>query len=235
MEAYLNACRVLIKDFGVFVRRTSTAIKGEAESLAAKLGRPCVFVPSSRMSKEEMARNIAKKDGITEGLVCVLNATEPCRSFSVRGNRQTKMIELRLEQRKCTHLYFYFEHPRFGFMHLRLQTWFPFQVNFWINGRHWLGKQLDAAGIQYQKKANTFIRVADYDRAQELLDQQLTLDWNKELTALVTQVHPLHRQLCRPLGMKYYWTASDTEYATDVIFKDADSLSATILDLCITR
>jgi len=34
-------------------------------------------------SKEELARNIAGREGITEGLVCVLSVVEPCRTFSL--------------------------------------------------------------------------------------------------------------------------------------------------------
>jgi hypothetical protein len=53
---------------------------------------------------------------------------------------------VKYEARKCSHLYFYYEHARFGFMQLRLQTWFPFQMNLCLNGRHWLARQLDRAG-----------------------------------------------------------------------------------------
>lgn len=182
-------------------------------------------MPSSQISKEELARKIAARDRVTEGLICILNAVEPCQSFSVCGDRQTKKIELRLEWRKCSHFYFYYEHPRFGFMHLRLQTWFPFQVNLCLHGRHWLARQLDQAGLAYQKKDNTFLRVADLDRAQQSLDEHLQTDWPKELTKILAQTHPLHRRICGPLGLQYYWSASDTEYATDVIFKDASSLA----------
>jgi len=133
---------------------------------------------------------------------------------------------LRLERRKCGHFYFYYDHPRFGFMHLRLQTWFPFQVNLCLNGRHWLARQLDQAGIAYQKKDNTFLRVADSGQAQRLLDDQLRTDWSLELAKILAHAHPLHRQICRPLALQYYWSASDTEYATDVIFKDAPTLAA---------
>jgi hypothetical protein len=225
MEAYLNACHILIKDFGQLVEQTTVAVKGKARALAAKAGRPFVFVPSSQVSKEELVRKLAAKDKITEGLIAILNAVEPCQSFRVIGNRQTKMIELKVEPRKCSHLYFYYEHARFGFMHLRLQTWFPFQVNLCLNGRHWLARQLDQAGIAYQKKENTFLRIADLARAQSLLDEQLQTEWPKELGTILKEVHPLHRQICRPLGLQYYWSASDTEYATDVIFKDAQSLA----------
>jgi len=45
----------------------------------------------------------------------------------VRGNRLTKKLELKLNWGKCIYLYFYFLHQRLGFLHLRLQTWFPRQ------------------------------------------------------------------------------------------------------------
>src|SRR5258707_11067333 len=225
MEAYLNACHILIKDFGQLVQQTTVAVKEKAKALAQQAGRPFCFVASSQISKEDLVRKIATKDKVTEGLIAILNAVEPCQSFRVIGNRQTKMIELTVDTRKCSHLYFYFEHARYGFMHLRLQTWFPFQVNICLNGRHWLARQLDQAGIAYQKKENTFLRIADLARAQSLLEEQLQIDWPKELGALLKEVHPLHRQICRPLGLQYYWSASETEYATDIIFKDAESLA----------
>jgi len=225
MAAYLSACHILLKDFGQLVERTTQAVKEQARVLAAKAGRPFIFVPSSQTSKEDLVRKLASKDHITEGLIAVLNAVEPCQSFRVVGNRQTKQIELKVEARKCSHLYFYYEHARFGFMHLRLQTWFPFQVNLCLNGRHWLGRQLDQAGIAYQKKENTFLRVADLARAQGLLNEQLHTDWRKELGAILKVVHPLNRQICRPLGLEYYWSASESEFATDIIFKDAESLA----------
>lgn len=225
IEAYLSACHVLIKDFGQLVERTTKAVKDKARALAEKLGRPFLFVPSSQTSKEDLVRRLAARDQVGEGLIAVLNCVEPCMSFQVVGNRQTKHLEIKTQQRKCSHLYFYFEHPKFGFMHLRLQTWFPFQVDICLNGRHWLGKQLDQAGIAYQKKENTFLRVADLGRAQELLDRQLQTDWPKELGKLLDQVHPLHRSINRPLNLQYYWSASDSEYATDVMFQDAASLA----------
>lgn len=225
MESYLSACHILLKDFGHLVESTTQAIKTQAKALADKFTRPWLFVPSSQTSKEQLARQIAARDRVTQGLICILNAVEPCQSFRLIGNRQTKMLELKVEPRKCSHLYFYFEHARFGFMHLRLQTWFPFQVNLCFNGRHWLARQLDQAKVAYLKKDNTFIRIADVPRAQGLLDQQLRTDWPKELEAILTEVHPLHRQICRPLGLRYYWSASDTEYATDVIFRNTQSLA----------
>src|SRR5215470_16192517 len=60
--------------------------------------------------------------------------------------------------------------------------------------------------------------------AQELLDQQLQTDWSSRLDELLSQAHPLHAELGRPIGQRYYWSASQTEFATDLCFKDAASL-----------
>ncbi len=69
-------------------------------------GRPYLYVSSSEISKEDLARKLAQKDRITEGLIAVLSAVEPCQSFRVLGNRETKKIELKVQTRKCLHLYF---------------------------------------------------------------------------------------------------------------------------------
>jgi hypothetical protein len=42
---------------------------------------------------------------------------------------------------------------------------------------------------------------------------------------LTLPYHPLHEQIGRPLnGLSYYWTAPQTEFASDVIFRDQASL-----------
>jgi len=57
-------------------------------------GRPLQYLSSSKESKEELARAIAERDGITEGLVCIFSVLESCMSFDVRGNRQTHKLEV---------------------------------------------------------------------------------------------------------------------------------------------
>jgi hypothetical protein len=56
INSYLNACRVLIKDFGQLVEKTTLAIKAKANELAQKANRPLVFVSSSQTSKEASLR-----------------------------------------------------------------------------------------------------------------------------------------------------------------------------------
>ena len=51
-------------------------------------------------------------------------------------------------------------------------------------------------------------------------------NWPRVLGDLLDQAHPLHREICRPIAQTYYWTASASEYATDLLFRDAASLAA---------
>ena len=211
MEIYLSACHVLLKNFKPFAEATTAKIKAAAYASARAAGRPALYLPSPEISKEDRARQIARADGITRGLIALFSATEPCLSYSVRGDPKTKHLHLVLETRKCTHLYHYFQHADFGQVSVRVQTWLPFTVDVCLNGREWLARQMERAGLTYEQRDNCFVRVSDPARAQTLLDEQLRTDWVRALQPLLAQAHPLHAELGRPLGQTYYWTASQTE------------------------
>jgi hypothetical protein len=86
----------------------------DAKILAQHSGRLLVYLASSRLRKEDFTRNIAEQEGISEGLVCVLTAVEPCRTFTVGPSRKAKKLELRSFTGKCLHQYFYLIDPRLG-------------------------------------------------------------------------------------------------------------------------
>ena len=146
-EEYLSKAKVLFKDFKTFATGLTAEVCQNAEQLAQTLGRPFTYLSSSGLSKEEEAQQIVRRDGIKEGLVAVFRCVEPCRTYKMRGNYQTKMLEPHLELAKCLHLYFYVQHPRFGLLHLRLQTWFPFLIHICLNGHEWLARQMDDQGL----------------------------------------------------------------------------------------
>jgi hypothetical protein len=226
MEDYLLVCKVMFKDFKAFAQQWTHRIKALAFQAAESAGRPVKYLQDPSLSKEELARRVAREDQVKEGLIVVLAAVEPCWSYSVRGDRQSQEIHLVLERRKCTHLYHYYQHPEFGLTHVRVQTWFPFTVSVCLNGREWLAHQMDRAGIAYEQRDNCFVKVSDAQGAQALLDQQLRSDWPKLLNPLLLRAHPLAPEIGRPINQGYYWSARQTEYATDLLFKDARALAA---------
>ena len=95
-----------------------------------------------------------------------------------------------------------------------------------INGRHWLSNQLDGAGIGYAKRDNCFVEIEDVEAAQGFLSEQLRTNWNKELNSIVLQVSPGHQQAFAGYPLKYYWSADETEWATDVMFRRPQHLAS---------
>ncbi len=223
MMGYLSAVSVLLKDFGRHVQAVSERLKAASQARAAQLGRKVLYLASSQVRKEDVARSIARREGITSGLVCVLSCVEPCWSFSVRRNREAKRLELVSEERKCLHLYHYLLHPRFGFMHLRMQTWFPFSVKVCLNGREWLARQMDAAGLAYRRQGNCFPWIEDFAAAQQLFDTQQRVHWPTLLNQLVEEWHPWQAEIFRD-RLSYYWSTRESEWATDVVFRDSTTL-----------
>lgn len=226
MGAWLHRTRVLFKEFREYAMGLTDQVKQATVTVAEKAGRPIQYLPSSSLRKEEVARQVAKRDGITEGLVCVLTAVEPCMTFTVGPNRETKQLDLRLFQGKCLHQYFYLIDPQLGWLNVRLQTWLPFTVHIVINGREWLSRELCRKGIEFERRENCFTDIADPARAQKAMDRQLRTRWSRLLDRLLGQVHPAHRTLFGKERLDYYWSADETEWATDVMFTSPKPLSA---------
>jgi hypothetical protein len=224
MWHYLHANGVLLKDFGSHVDRVSKELKVASVGQAEALKRPVKYLPSSQVSKEEVARDIAAKDGIREGLVCVLSCVEPCMSFEIHRNRERRKLELKGSYRKCLFLYHYWMHPEFGFMSARIQTWFPFPVQICMNGREWLGRQMDSKGIKYAAQGNCFPWIEDWASAQKLMDRQLSTDWPKKFSEVAEQLNPVHGKIFEKYPLSYYWTSYQSEWAIDTVFAKAAEL-----------
>ena len=156
--------------------------------------------------------------------MCVLTCVEPCKTFDIHRNPETKHLELVVRERKCLYLYHYRMHPVFGFMNARIQTWFPFNIQVCLNGREWLARQMDAAGIGYERRDNCFTAVADYTRAQELLREQLRVSWPQMLDEVAQTLNPEHGAMFEVYPMTYYWSTYQSEWATDVVFNDPEYL-----------
>ena len=215
LKSYLYAIQKPWKEFKEYAQDATERIRTAGERVAEAAGRPVKYLHSSSVRKEEVAREIARADGVTQGLICVLTCVEPCISYRVSPNRETKKLDLRCERMKCLHQYFYYLDPQLGFLHLRLQTWFPFTIHVGLNGREWLARQMDAAGLRYARRDNCFAEVSDLGRAQQLLDKQVRFNWSSFLQRLTKQAHPTHRELFRDPELTYYWSIDESEWASD--------------------
>lgn len=224
MEKFLAAHHVLLKDFGSFAQRCTERLAQHAEEFAHRAERPYRYLDSAGISKEQVARTILAESPVETGLICVLSCVEPCFTFDVRLNASGKLAVVR-RHRKCRFFYFYFIDREFGFMHVRLQSWLPFDLQVYVNGRTYLARQMDRAGIQYEQRGNCFTAIDDLPRAQALLDRLERREWPRTLAHFASRVNPLLQDELAGL-FPYYWTTREAEFATDVMFPSPSSLAA---------
>ena len=225
MMSYLWAVQVLLKDFADHARVLTQQLRSASEALARSIGRPILYLASSATNKEATARAIARRDAIEQGLICILTTVEPCLSYEIVRDRDCKTLELYPRHRKCLYLYHYQVHPVFGFMHARIQTWFPFAIQICINGREWLARSMDAAGLHYVRRDNCFTWLEDAERAQRLMHQQVQSNWPELLDDIARSLNPRHETMFAKFPMQHYWSTHQSEWATDILFRNATTLA----------
>jgi hypothetical protein len=229
---YLHQIHVRLVDFKDFVHELTQEIVATSAQQAAQAQRPNEYLVSSATCKEERARQILEESPVRTGLICVLRCVEPCWTYEMYRDPVARKRELVAALRKCAFHYHYYLDPEFGFMHVRIQTWIPFTIQVYVNGREWLAHRMDEAGLSYRRADNCFTQVEDFDQAQVLMDGLGRLDWSKRLEALGRRVNP---DLLPAPGepLRYYWTAHQTEWATDVAFHSPRALASVFPQLAL--
>lgn len=226
MAYLLNRLGVHIaSDFGRFVRAASDRVIDHARELAKKRGRPYLYQDRVVRGKDDLARQIAQKDGITEGLICIFATVESAMSFSLSGGA------IRPRLRKCMHLYFYLIDRELGFMHLRLQTWFPFQIQVYLNGHEWLARQLERRGVGFERYQNCFVSIDDLPLAQRLCASFTRRRWTRLFDAFARRINPWLPVIRKHGFGSYYWCVDACEVSTDLMWRDRRSLLRILDDL----
>jgi len=223
MGTFLNSHGILLKHFTNWAKGITFGIRKSCDDQAQRYGITTEYLNRSGIDKEQRARTIAEDQGITEGPICNFSVLEQCISPKIKGNKAAKKLEIKFISSKCVWLYRYFNHPDYGFGHVRLQSWFPFNIFICLNGRHWLERQLQNHHIAYVKDGNCFPWIEDVVAAQDMMNKQLESNWVEMLNSLVLDMcSDLHTIL--PLRPEYYWSADETEWATDVMFDSKEEL-----------
>ena len=181
MKRYCHFNHVKLVDFGKHAEQLTERLIDASQAEAKLLGRPIEYLPSPKVRKEDLARSIAQRDKISDGLIAVFRCVEPCPSFALRGNRATKKLEFRPELRKCLHLYHYYQHPEFGFLYGRVQTWFPFALRDRPQRSGMAGAATGPNRPQLSPPRQLHHLGRGHGPGEALLDSQLRVNWAKKL------------------------------------------------------
>jgi hypothetical protein len=221
MGHFMYNLGVPLKDFKPFVRQHTEAFQSWAKDYAQRHHRPYLDPRERRTDKETCARQIAQRDGIQKGLVCVLPAIESGHTFKLAFRPGGPM--LRAGYRPGMVFYFYFVDPCLGWLYVRVQSWFPFTTQVCLNGHEMLARKLTRHRITFKQEDNAFTEISDFPRAQRLANRLFGRNFHLTLSSLAARVQPLLRTLFK--GMDYYWVTDQAEYATDVVFSSARALA----------
>src|SRR5450631_2214732 len=220
MTRFLFANGVQIFQYPDFAMTLRERVREQVASVVAKAGVTIEHIAKSHIRKEEVVAKVLERRGDHPGLVHVLSAMEACSSNRPWHDKQTGKTYLRPDTGKCLHYYFYFMDSELGLVYLRVPTWAPFRLQFYCNGHGWLARQLAAEGIAFTTADNAFVRIDDWQRAQELASA-LSPD-------LLHRVLDRYAALCCPVldvfGQSYHWSLMQVEYATDLVFRSAATL-----------
>ena len=115
MAQFFNSHNIRYRELKTFLTENAGRIKEHGVKLAQKAGRPFQYL-QEKVRKEELARTIAARDEIKDGLICVFSVLEPCRTFSFRFEKGKPFVAS--ARRKCLFLYLYFMDREFGLIHV---------------------------------------------------------------------------------------------------------------------
>lgn len=214
---------VLYKDFIPYFTAVTDSIIKRIEDGADELGRPLRYLSSAKEKKEDIAKSILSESPVDDGLVCVLKTLEPCTTAKVYGSNEGKLV-LKSCTTKCLHYYLYYLDKEFGFMFVKIQTWYPFNIQVYINGRELMKAVFDKNGISYQCYDNSFTGLSDVAKAQELADKFDSKKLCRNLDFFARSINPFLDTVLDTFGQGYYWCVNQCEYATDVMFQERSFL-----------
>jgi hypothetical protein len=222
MTGYLYQQGIRIFEYAQFAEPLRERIRENAEELAEANGVRIEFIRKKDFRKENRVQQILKKRGDQPGLVHIFGAMEACSAYRPWHDKVTGKTYLKPDSGKCLTYYFYFVDEHLGLCYVRVPTWCPFRLQFYCNGHNWLASQLKERNMAYEMLDNAFLHIADYARANQLANELDIEILHQHLDEFAQQYCPV----VTDLNLHDHWSIMQAEYATDLVFKNRDTLQA---------
>jgi hypothetical protein len=222
LNRFVDRLNIRRKDFLPQLRPWSERLIEHAKSAAARHGAPYQYLQGQH-SKEKLIDQALRERKLISGLIAVFCCIESCRTIKLRhGEGKPQLVFTRRPQRV---VYYYFLDPEFGRIHVRIETWFPFTIQIYVNGHDWLAQQLAKRRAGFVQQDNCFLELDDPSAAQRIADRFFSLAWKSRLNRWAKQANPLLKEVPWLRAMEYRWVIDQFEYSTDVLFRSRQHLA----------
>lgn len=230
---YLSQSNVLLKDFKDYTENQTKSIVLHLKDVLAKNDVELQYLDSSNVDKDNLARKEFEKKNYKTGVIAAFATLEPCRTFKVVKNHELKKLMLKATKTKCKKIYIYINDEEFGWMFVKIQTWFPFDVQIYINGREYLSKIFDKNKLKYEMYNNSFSYIDNFEKAQNIANDLLNKKISDSFDGIIKKFNNLLPDIEKITGNSYYWCIDQCEYAYDITFKkqaDLDDQAVTLFE-----
>lgn len=221
MTSFLYANAIRIFDYPQFAATLRDTVRENAAKVAEAAGVAIEHISKSCVRKEDIVAKAIARRGDHPGLAHVISAMEACGAYEPWHDKKSHKTFVRPDSGKCLHYYFYFIDAELGLIYVRVPTWAPFRLQFYCNGHSWLGRKLTAEGIGFTAGDNAFLRIGDWERAQELADSFSPV--------MLHRILDRYAALCCPVldafKQSYRWSLMQVEYSTDLVFRSKAALA----------
>ena len=221
ISSYFYANNIKIFEFQSFSKPLTQKIRDNAQAIAKENNIEIEYIRKIKaFRKDDRIQEIIKESGRTEGLIHIFSAMECCNSYKPWHDKNTGKTFLKPDSGKCIHYYFYFIDKELGLCYLRVPTWCPFRLQFYMNGHNYLANKMKKKDIEYETRDNAFSYISDQEMAQKLSERINPEDIHKALDAFAKRYCPVAHEL----ELTYSWTVMQIECSTDIIFKSPEYL-----------
>ncbi len=214
--SFLRWRGVLNRDYKEWMQaQTDDLVSAVDRHAREQSGKPIIPLDSWRVDKEKLARKRQEQTGIDAGLIGAWSCQESCWSYRAHYCAEKGYPQLRRYPTRCKHLYLYLSHEQYGWMSVRLQTWFPYHIQIALRSE---------VRCQMSEVSKNFPLISDL--------RPLTSgpQWPHLLNSFLPMAFPTMRQTLGP-HLSYYWTLWQSEWATDLIMDEPAALTATMASI----
>ena len=127
-----------------------------------------------------------------------------------------------LARQRCryTHYYFYIRDEVLGPIALCVGSFLPFSITYYLNGHHFIERELQRAGVAFRKDDNAFLWVADPKALQAAADRLNPQIIRQQLDHWTWVVGPKFSQKDRAaINLSRHYSLQPIEYCRNFVFR----------------
>lgn len=127
-----------------------------------------------------------------------------------------------IARQRCryTHYYFYIRDEVLGPLSLCVGSFLPFQITYYLNGHHYIERELLRRNIAFRKDDNAFLAVADPKALQAAADRFRADIIRKRLDYWTWLLGPKFSQADRQaINLTRHYSMQQVEYSRNLVFR----------------